>query len=344
MNIPSKNLNTIKPSKYFMKFILSCFFALLFISFISSNAYAENVPDWVKNTAGWWSTDAISENEFVNAIEFLINEEIMIIGETANSKTSENVPDWVKNTAGWWSTDAISENEFISSIEWLISNGIIVLENKHGLEKEDLVVLKGCNKTVDKDGDNIPDNLDVQGYVDWSNCLLEGRDLSHRDLSNANLSGANLYGAQLDNTNLSGADLSYSNLYKVDLANTDLTKADLSYANMCGATNPVVKIEWPGGTSPGERYLIFDFTDTDLSYADFDHAQIQEVVLTNAIVKYTNFHDSDLSRADLSNMDLTGTILTKANLSGADLSGVDLSGKDLTGTILTGADLSYTNL
>ena len=33
----------------------------------------QGVPDWVKNTAGWWATDAISEKEFVNAIEFLVN-------------------------------------------------------------------------------------------------------------------------------------------------------------------------------------------------------------------------------------------------------------------------------
>ncbi|MDC0168999.1 hypothetical protein OAI77_05120 [Candidatus Nitrosopelagicus sp.] len=32
--------------------------------------FAESVPNWVKNTAGWWATDVISETEFVNAIEF----------------------------------------------------------------------------------------------------------------------------------------------------------------------------------------------------------------------------------------------------------------------------------
>ena len=34
-------------------------------------ANSQSVPDWVKNTAGWWATDAISETELVNAIEFL---------------------------------------------------------------------------------------------------------------------------------------------------------------------------------------------------------------------------------------------------------------------------------
>ena len=28
--------------------------------------FAENTPDWVKNTAGWWANDAISETKFVN--------------------------------------------------------------------------------------------------------------------------------------------------------------------------------------------------------------------------------------------------------------------------------------
>ena len=40
---------------------------------MTPNAYAENVPGWVKNTAGWWATDAISETELVKAIGFMIN-------------------------------------------------------------------------------------------------------------------------------------------------------------------------------------------------------------------------------------------------------------------------------
>ena len=50
---------------------------ILFILVSIQNVSAENVPDWVKNTAGWWSTDAITEKEFVNAIEFLANNGII---------------------------------------------------------------------------------------------------------------------------------------------------------------------------------------------------------------------------------------------------------------------------
>ena len=76
-----------------MKFIRVLFF-LTFLSGILflPSAFAENVPDWVKNTAGWWATDAISETEFVNAIEFLVKENIIQVNVSQTSETSESVP------------------------------------------------------------------------------------------------------------------------------------------------------------------------------------------------------------------------------------------------------------
>ena len=38
-----------------------------------------SVPDWVKNTAGWWADGQISENEFVNAIEHLVKTGTIIV-------------------------------------------------------------------------------------------------------------------------------------------------------------------------------------------------------------------------------------------------------------------------
>jgi uncharacterized protein YjbI with pentapeptide repeats/lysophospholipase L1-like esterase len=43
------------------------------------SVFAEEVPDWVKNIAGWWAVDTISEKEFVNAVGFLVNEGIIQI-------------------------------------------------------------------------------------------------------------------------------------------------------------------------------------------------------------------------------------------------------------------------
>ena len=50
------------------------------------NIYAqEQVPAWVKNTAGWWATNAISETEFVNAIKFLIDNNIITLENDISS-------------------------------------------------------------------------------------------------------------------------------------------------------------------------------------------------------------------------------------------------------------------
>ena len=98
------------------------------------NAFAENVPDWVKNTAGWWAEDVISETEFVNAIEYLVKENIIQVNVSQTSETSQSVPDWVKNTAGWWAEDVISETEFVNAIAYLIKVGIISVESSKSPE------------------------------------------------------------------------------------------------------------------------------------------------------------------------------------------------------------------
>tara|TARA_Y100001949_G_scaffold83502_1_gene70540 strand:+ start:384 stop:629 length:246 start_codon:yes stop_codon:yes gene_type:complete len=42
------------------------------------NAFAENVPSWIKNNAGWWATDKIDDTSFLQGIQYLIKEGIMV--------------------------------------------------------------------------------------------------------------------------------------------------------------------------------------------------------------------------------------------------------------------------
>ena len=117
-----------------MKYITVSLLVLFVLGLMIPNAFAENVPNWIKNTAGWWATDAISETEFVNAIEFLVKENIIQVNVSQTSETSQSVPDWVKNTAGWWATDVISETEFVNAIAYLIKVGIISIESSESPE------------------------------------------------------------------------------------------------------------------------------------------------------------------------------------------------------------------
>jgi hypothetical protein len=88
-----------------------------------------SIPAWIKNNAGWWATDQIDDSSFLQGIQYLIQEEIMIIPptETSEQMSSQAVPAWIKNNAGWWATDQIDDSAFLQGIQYLVQKGIIVV-------------------------------------------------------------------------------------------------------------------------------------------------------------------------------------------------------------------------
>ena len=223
-------------NKYFPILIIFLCFSLAPI------ANAESVPSWIKNTAGWWATDLISESEFIAAIEYLVNVGIIVVQNDANSTSkSESVPSWIKNTAGWWSQNSISDDEFITSISFLINNGIISLE-------------PNCNSIVDKNRNQIPDEIEKYNLTgispeqasssnitienrDWSNCkmpkelsfhIFQNVNFSNTDFSNTNLFNSHFYDSIFVDTNFSNGKL-YGTVFinslldNVNFSNTDFS-------------------------------------------------------------------------------------------------------------------------
>ncbi|MGI0063422.1 MAG: hypothetical protein ACREAL_00920 [Nitrosopumilaceae archaeon] len=89
------------------------------------------IPEWIKDTAGWWGTGEISENDFIQAMQYLIKERIIVIPNLAESAeaTGQDVPEWIKNNARWWSEGTISDNDFVNGIQYLVQNGIIQISS-----------------------------------------------------------------------------------------------------------------------------------------------------------------------------------------------------------------------
>jgi len=84
------------------------------------------IPYWVKNNAGWWAEDKISDGDFIAGIEYLIKNKIISISSQNNKENSSDViPSWIKNNAGWWSAGQISDKDFLSGIKYLIENSVI---------------------------------------------------------------------------------------------------------------------------------------------------------------------------------------------------------------------------
>jgi len=84
------------------------------------------IPYWIKNNAGWWSDDKISDNDFTAGIEYLIKNKIInLSSQNINENSSDVIPAWIKNNAGWWSAGKISDGDFLSGLKYLIENSII---------------------------------------------------------------------------------------------------------------------------------------------------------------------------------------------------------------------------
>ena len=93
------------------------------ISFIVSNPM---IPDWIKNNAKLWSSDTVSDSEFINGLEYLIEEGLItVFPGTVISISEQEIPDWIKNNAKWWANDQISDEDFVKSIQYLVKKGII---------------------------------------------------------------------------------------------------------------------------------------------------------------------------------------------------------------------------
>jgi len=71
-------------------FIPVMVFSILLVSGSANIANAESIPEWVKNNALWYGQGIISETEFLNAIKFLIENDVLVI-EGSEMKFSENI-------------------------------------------------------------------------------------------------------------------------------------------------------------------------------------------------------------------------------------------------------------
>ena len=97
------------------------------------------IPLWIKSNAVWWTQDKITDSDFIQGIEYLVQKKIInpVISDmvqVTNTESTDVIPSWVRNNAKWWSAGLISDEEFLSAIGYLIENGLIILGNEENFE------------------------------------------------------------------------------------------------------------------------------------------------------------------------------------------------------------------
>lgn len=63
-----------------------------FLVFNPVSAQEKTVPSWIKNTASFWVDGAVSDAEFLNAIEFLVNGGIIQVSNTPTDQKISSTP------------------------------------------------------------------------------------------------------------------------------------------------------------------------------------------------------------------------------------------------------------
>jgi len=93
---------------------------------VTVNPPGLSIPSWVKNVAEFWCEDKIDDGAFVEGIQYLIDNDIIVVPATSVSEYgSQEVPQWVKNNACWWAAGLITDEDFAAGIEYLVREGII---------------------------------------------------------------------------------------------------------------------------------------------------------------------------------------------------------------------------
>ena len=85
------------------------------------------IPDWIKSVADFWVKGNIADDEFIQAIQYLIKIKIIVVPvESLDTSTkTTGVPAWIKNTAGFWVDGNVSDKEFTSALQYLIKIGVL---------------------------------------------------------------------------------------------------------------------------------------------------------------------------------------------------------------------------
>jgi len=148
----------------------------------NSSAQDAQIPSWVKNVAGWWASGIINENEFLTGIEYLINNNIILINfvpcnDMIQSQygDTKSVPDWIKNNASWWSDNLIDDIDFINGLQYLIEYKIIKIDNKKILGKIPLEDIRFSSSwKADKNFLVFVQSSFFEIYGVYGNCIMDG--------------------------------------------------------------------------------------------------------------------------------------------------------------------------
>ena len=98
------------------------------------------VPNWFKNVVTWWTLEKITDQNFLNLLEHMLENKIIQIPEKDKFENLKELKmlSWVKNNLNTWSNETTDNKEFFKSVNWLKDNNFLKIEDNNQKSEEDL--------------------------------------------------------------------------------------------------------------------------------------------------------------------------------------------------------------
>lgn len=144
MNICIKHV--IKPP--IITVLLMLFFFGSLIKAEADNGWG-SLPRWIKHNALWWSKGEISDNDFINGMQWLVENRILPVEELVEETEGQATSDSVKKIAYFWGQNNLPDSAFLGGIQYLIKNGIMEINDSvaYKITKERLNQVSVWNDT-----------------------------------------------------------------------------------------------------------------------------------------------------------------------------------------------------
>ncbi len=141
-------------------------FSIGLASSFSQEIYAEEltVPSWIKIIALWWGEDKITDEDFINTFQYLLENKILeistpvsvepecgpglVLDEMTNEcvihdesdsegifidaieEQQKTVVSLIKTTTLWWGKGKIADQDFIDALQYLVENNVLTIEHE----------------------------------------------------------------------------------------------------------------------------------------------------------------------------------------------------------------------
>jgi len=87
------------------------------------------IPNWVRDNAAEWLENRIDDQTFLLGIEYLVEENIIVMNSDTEDEVEDRIPNWVRDNVKWWLENRIDDQTFLLGIEYLVEENIIVMNS-----------------------------------------------------------------------------------------------------------------------------------------------------------------------------------------------------------------------